>query len=147
MLPSLHQIRFFLAEWWRTLDRWLLWSIFALIVCGIFLTFSASPAVAERILKTKDTFYFVKRQLFFLVPSVGLMLGVSMLNPKQIRRIAGIVFMISFAMLVMTLFAGMEVKGAKRWLYFPGFSIQPSEFMKPAFAVVCAWIFASGRVI
>ena len=105
MLPSLHQIRFFLAEWWRTLDRWLLWSIFALIVCGIFLTFSASPAVAERILKTKDTFYFVKRQLFFLVPSVGLMLGVSMLNPKQIRRIAGIVFMISFAMLVMTLFA------------------------------------------
>lgn len=147
MFPSLHQIRFFLAEWWRTLDRWLLWSIFALIVCGIFLTFSASPAVAERILKTKDTFYFVKRQLFFLVPSVGLMLGVSMLNPKQIRRIAGIVFMISFAMLVITLFAGMEVKGAKRWLYFPGFSIQPSEFMKPAFAVVCAWIFASGRLI
>lgn len=145
--PSFADARLFIAEWWRTLDRWLLWSIFALILCGIFLTFSASPAVAERVFHEKDTFLFVKKQLFFLVPSVVLMLGISMLNPKQVRRVAMLVFIISFIALVMTLFIGMEVKGAKRWLYFPGFSIQPSEFMKPAFAVICAWIFASGRLI
>ena len=144
---QLQEIRFFLAEWYRTLDTWLLWSIAGLIVCGIFLTFSASPVVAERVLKTQDTFYFVKKQLFFLIPSIGLMLGVSMLSPKQIRRLAFIVFTASLIALVLTLVVGMEVKGAKRWLYFPGFSIQPSEFMKPAFAVICAWIFASGRLI
>lgn len=143
----LQKTQFFLAEWYRTMDTWLLWSIAALIVCGIFLTFSASPGVAERILKTQDTFYFVKKQLFFLIPSIGLMLGVSMLSPKQIRRLAFIVFAGSLIALILTLFVGMEVKGAKRWLYFPGFSIQPSEFMKPAFAVICAWIFASGRLI
>lgn len=144
---KIQNIQFFLAEWWRTLDRWLLWSILALIACGVFLTFSASPGVAERVLKTKDTFYFVKKQLFFLLPSLGIMLGISMLSPKQIRRLSFFVFVAAFVMLVMTLFVGMEVKGAKRWLYFPGFSIQPSEFMKPAFAVICAWIFASGRLI
>ncbi len=143
----LQKTQLFLAEWYRTMDTWLLWSIAALIVCGIFLTFSASPGVAERILKTQDTFYFVKKQLFFLIPSIGLMLGVSMLSPKQIRRLAFIVFAGSLIALILTLFVGMEVKGAKRWLYFPGFSIQPSEFMKPAFAVICAWIFASGRLI
>ncbi len=146
-IPNWQQIKLFLAEWWRTLDRSLLWSIFALILCGIFLTFSASPSVAERILKVRDTFFFVKRQLFFLVPSIFLMLFISMLNPKQIRRGSMIMLIVSFVLLILTLFVGMEVKGAKRWIFFPGGSIQPSEFMKPAFAVVCAWIFASGRLI
>ena len=74
------KIKSFFVEWARTLDRGLLWAILALIICGIFLTFSASPAVAERVIKTKDTFYFVKKQLFFLFPSVLLMFGVSMLS-------------------------------------------------------------------
>ena len=70
-----------------------------------------------------------------------------MLSPKHIRRIAFLVFVCFFILLIGTLLFGVEVKGAKRWLYFPGGSIQPSEFIKPAFAVVCAWIFASGRLI
>ena len=137
----------FFIEWARTLDRGLLWAILALIICGIFLTFSASPAVAEKVFKSKDTFYFVKKQLFFLVPSIILMFGVSMLSPKHIRRLSFLIFISFFILLICTLIFGMEVKGAKRWLNFPGFSIQPSEFIKPAFAVVCAWIFASGRLI
>ena len=139
------KISFF--EWTRTLDRGLLWAILALIACGIFLTFSASPAVAQRVIKNKDSFYFIKKQLFFLVPSITLMFGVSMLSPKHIRRLCFLVFLSFFVLLCCTLFFGMEVKGSKRWIYFPGFSIQPSEFIKPAFAVVCAWIFASGRLI
>ncbi|MBO5997423.1 MAG: putative lipid II flippase FtsW [Alphaproteobacteria bacterium] len=141
------KIKSFFVEWARTLDRGLLWAILALIICGIFLTFSASPAVAERVIKTKDTFYFVKKQLFFLFPSVLLMFGVSMLSPKHVRRFSFLIFVSFFILLICTLLFGTEVKGAKRWLYFPGFSIQPSEFIKPAFAVVCAWIFASGRLI
>ncbi len=134
----------FFIEWARTLDRGLLWAILALIICGIILTFSASPAVAQKVIKSQDTYHFVKRQLFFLVPSIGVMLGVSMLSPKQIRRLSLVVFLTFFVLMICTLFFGMEVKGAKRWLSFPGFSIQPSEFIKPAFAVVCALIFAYG---
>ena len=137
----------FFGEWFRTLDRGLLWAILGIILCGIFLVFSASPAVAERVFRTKDSFYFVKKQLLFLVPSIGVMLGVSMLSPKHIRRISFLVFISFLFLMVCTLFFGAEIKGAKRWLNFPGMSIQPSEFIKPAFAVVCAWIFASGRLI
>ena len=137
------QIKAFITEWARTLDRGLLWAILAVIVCGVFLTFSASPAVSER--TYKDSFVFIKKQLFFLIPSIGLMLGVSTLAPRHVRRLSFLVFLMFFALLVCTLFFGIEIKGAKRWINL-GFSIQPSEFIKPAFAVVCAWIFASGRL-
>ena len=134
----------FFIEWARTLDRGLLWAILAVVVCGIFLTFSASPAVSNR--TYGDSFVFIKKQLVFLIPSIGLMLGVSMLSPKHVRRLSFLVFLGFFILLICTLFFGLEIKGAKRWLNL-GFSIQPSEFIKPAFAVVCAWIFASGRLI
>ncbi len=141
------KLKTFLIEWARTLDRGLLWAILAIIACGIFLTFSASPSVAEHVIASKDTFHFVKRQLFFLVPSVAVMFGVSMLSPKHIRRLSMIVFLMFFCMLICTLFLGNEYKGAKRWIQLPGLTIQPSEFIKPAFAVICAWIFASGRLV
>ena len=141
------QIKSFLSEWFRTLDRGLLWAILGIVLSGIFLVFSASPAVAERVFRVKDSFYFVKKQLFFLVPSIAVMLGVSMLSPKHIRRLSFLVFMGFLLLMLCTLFFGSEIKGAKRWLNFAGMSVQPSEFVKPAFAVVCAWIFASGRLI
>ena len=140
-------IRFFLAEWWRTLDRGLLWSGLAIILCGIFLTFAASVGVAERVIKSGDSFHFVKRQLFFGALSVGVILGTSMLSPKHIRRIALITLVISFFMLLWLPVFGQVVKGATRWITLFGVSIQPSEFAKPAFAIFCAWIFASGRLI
>jgi len=141
------KVQNFLIEWLRTLDRGLVWAIFGIIICGIFLIFSASPAVAERVFRSKDSFYFIKKQLLFLIPSLGVMFGVSMLSPKHIRRLAFLIFVGFVFLMVCTLFAGAEIKGAKRWLNFPGVSVQPSEFVKPAFAVVCAWIFASGRLI
>lgn len=134
----------FFVEWARTLDRGLLWAILAVIACGIFLTFSASPAVSNRTFG--DSFVFIKKQLVFLIPSITLMFGVSMFSPKHVRRLSFLVFLGFFVLLICTLFFGLEIKGAKRWLNL-GFSIQPSEFIKPAFAVVCAWIFASGRLI
>ena len=141
------RLRLFLLEWWRTLDRGLLWAGLAIILCGVFLTFAASVGVAERVIKSGDGFHFVKRQLFFGALSVIVILGTSMLSPKHIRRVALIILIISLSMLLWLPIFGEVIKGSKRWINIFGVSIQPSELAKPAFAIFCAWIFASGRLI
>lgn len=128
-----------LSKWWWTTDKVLLFSITLIILIGIFLNFSASPAVAQKI--GFGSFHFVKRQLFFLPIAYGLMIFLSMQRLKNIRRIAIIGYIIAMIFLVMTLFMGYETKGASRWIRFFGFSLQPSEFIKPFFAVVAAWLF------
>lgn len=128
-----------ISNWWWTVDKVLLSLITVLIIIGIFLNFSASPAVANRI--GADTFHFVKRQLFFIPLAFGIMLLLSMQKLKTIRRIAIIGYVIVIALMILTLFWGEETKGASRWIRIFGFSLQPSEFVKPAFAVVAAWLF------
>ncbi|MBB4305462.1 cell division protein FtsW [Rhodobium orientis] len=128
------------AEWWWTVDRFLLFGILALMVGGVVLSFAASPPVAERL--HLDTYHFVKRQALFLVPAVAVLFGVSLLSPRQIRRVALVVLIGAVLMMLLTLFAGFEVKGARRWLSLFGMSIQPSEFVKPAFVVISAFLFA-----
>lgn len=128
-----------ISNWWWTVDKVLLSLITVLIIIGIFLNFSASPAVANRI--GADTFHFVKRQLFFIPLAFGIMLLLSMQKLKTIRRIAIIGYVIVIALMILTLFWGEETKGASRWIRIFGFSLQPSEFVKPVFAVVAAWLF------
>jgi cell division protein FtsW len=128
------------AIWWRTIDRWFLAAFLSLMGLGILLSFAASPAVAERI--GLDSFHFATRQIVFMLPALGAMLAVSYLNPRQVRRLALFMLGGSLALMVAVLFVGVEVKGAHRWLSLFGLSIQPSEFMKPAFVVICAWLFA-----
>ncbi len=107
---------------------------------GIVLSLAASPPVAERI--GLDAFYFVHRHVLYLVPAIAALLAVSFLSPRQIRRLALGVFLVSLILTVATLFVGAEVKGARRWIILAGINIQPSEFLKPAFVVLCAWLFA-----
>jgi cell division protein FtsW len=107
---------------------------------GFMLSFAASPAVAERI--GLPSFHFVERHALFILPSIVVMIGLSFLTPRQVRRTAIILLGVSLAMMVLALFFGVEVKGARRWIGVGAFSIQPSEFMKPAFVVVCAWLFS-----
>ncbi len=128
-----------LANWWWTVDKVLLTLIAIIIGIGIFLNFSASPAVARRI--GADSFHFVKRQLIFIPLAVALMLYLSMQNLKFIRRTAVIGYAITMILMIMTLFWGEETKGASRWIRIFGFSLQPSEFIKPCFAVFSAWLF------
>ncbi len=128
------------ATWWWTIDRWFLAAFLSLMGLGILLSFAASPAVAERI--GLDSFHFVTRQLFFMVPALGAMLLVSFLSPRNIRRLALAMLLVALAMMVAVLFIGVEIKGARRWLHIAGISFQPSEYMKPAFVVICAWLFA-----
>jgi len=129
-----------LAEWWRTIDKLLLVAVLFLMLAGMLLSFAASPPVAERI--GYESFHFIKRHALYLVPAIGLFIATSFLNPTQVRRIALGLFVVSVVMMLATLFVGMEAKGSKRWLLIAGFTIQPSEFIKPAFVVITAWLFA-----
>lgn len=129
-----------LADWFWTIDRFFLAAFILLMGLGFMLSFAASPAVAERI--GLDSFHFVKRHAFFLLPSIAVMFGISFLTPRQVRRAAMILLVVSLAAMVLALFFGVEVKGSRRWLAIGSFSVQPSEFMKPAFVVICAWLFS-----
>lgn len=128
------------GEWWWTVDRLLLSALFALMLSGIVLSLAASPAVAHRI--GLDTFHFVNRQVFFLIPATAVLIITSFLPPRWIRRLAFVAFVGALIMVVATLFIGTEIKGARRWLNFAGVGLQPSEFLKPAFVVLAAWLFA-----
>lgn len=129
-----------LADWFWTIDRFFLAAFIVLMGLGFMLSFAASPAVAERI--GLDSFHFVKRHAFFLVPAIAIMFGISFMTPRQVRRAAMILLIVSLAAMVLALFFGVEVKGSRRWISIGSLSIQPSEFMKPAFVVICAWLFA-----
>jgi len=128
------------ADWFWTIDRFFLATFILLMGIGFMLSFAASPAVAERL--NLDSFHFVKRHAAFLLPSLAVMVGISFLSPRQVRRTAMILLLASLAFMVLALFFGAEVKGSRRWISLAGLSVQPSEFMKPAFVVVCAWLFS-----
>ncbi|MFN7012542.1 MAG: putative lipid II flippase FtsW [Allorhizobium sp.] len=128
------------ADWFWTIDRLFMITFILLMAIGFMLSFAASPAVAERL--NLDSFHFVKRHAAFMLPALGVMIGLSFLTPRQVRRTAMVILAASLLMMVAALFFGIEVKGARRWLTIAGLSIQPSEFMKPAFVVICAWLFA-----
>ena len=128
------------AVWWWTIDRLMLLALGAIMLGGIILSLAASPPVAARL--GLDPFYFVHRHVLYLIPAIIVMLVTSILTPRQLRRVALVVFVISFMMVVATLFFGAEVKGARRWIVLLGINIQPSEFLKPAFVVLISWLFA-----
>ncbi|MBW8282955.1 MAG: putative lipid II flippase FtsW [Rhizobium sp.] len=128
------------ADWFWTIDRLFMITFILLMGIGFMLSFAASPAVAERL--NLDSFHFVKRHAAFMLPALGVMIGLSFLTPRQVRRTAMVILAVSLLMMVAALFFGIEVKGARRWVTLAGISVQPSEFMKPAFVVICAWLFA-----
>src|ERR1700709_1731936 len=129
-----------LSEWWWTVDRLQLEAVIALMLGGIILSLAASPPVATRI--GLDPFHFFNRHVMFLLPSFMVLIGVSFMSPKNIRRGALLVFAVSIVLIVATLAFGAEVKGSRRWITLLGVNIQASESAKPAFVVVAAWLFA-----
>ena len=128
------------GRWWWTVDRWALLALALLVALGIILILAASPPVAARL--RLDTFHFVRRQIGFAVPACLVLMLVSYLNPIGIRRLAIAGFLGSIALLALTLFFGTEINGARRWLDVGGFVLQPSEFAKPFFIVVTAYLLA-----
>lgn len=125
-----------LAEWWWTSDRWLFATVCFLMFAGVLLGMAASPAIAEKL--RYDTFHFVSRQIVFALLALSVMMLVSLLAIRDIRRLALLGFFVGIAAMGTALFIGPEIKGAHRWLDFGPLSIQPSEFAKPAFVILAA---------
>ena len=128
----------FINRWWKVIDQQSIIAMVILLAFSLMLVTTASPAVANRIGLTDN--YFSSRHVVFLTLAVIIILTFSLLDKKWIRRLAIFGFLGSLLMLVLVKFYGFEVKGATRWINIGGFSYQPSEFMKPFFAVVTGWI-------
>lgn len=132
------------AEWWFTVDRLLLAVLLALVAVGFALALAASPTVAVK--RGLPAFHFAERQL--VLGTVGLlaMLAVSALDPRQLRRLALALFVISVGLMIWAAVGGPDVKGARRWIRVAGFSFQPSEIGKPALIVLVAWLMSESML-
>jgi cell division protein FtsW len=133
-----------LGRWWWSVDRWTLAALLALVGIGYVMMLSASPAVAERI-GASSRHMFLARQVLYSGLAVVVMVVVSLFTPRWVLRFALLGTLGALALTALTLVAGTEIKGARRWLSVPGMSLQPSEFLKPCLAVVCGWLIAEGK--
>ncbi|PZP54310.1 MAG: putative lipid II flippase FtsW [Micavibrio aeruginosavorus] len=129
-----------IASWWWTVDRGLLACIIVLAVFGVALVTTASPPVAIRI--GADHAHFIIRHIMVVIPALVMMLCISVMSHKTIRRLGTVVLGLMMFLMVVVLLGGNEIKGAQRWISLPGFSLQPSELVKPAFAIVAGWLIA-----
>ncbi|MAR56770.1 MAG: putative lipid II flippase FtsW [Rickettsiales bacterium] len=129
-----------IGRWWWTVDRPTWFALLLLLVIGAVLVTTASPAVAARI--GLGEFHFAQRHYVFLFLTLLTMFGISLLSHQQVRQLAMLTFALAIVCLLLLPVIGFENKGATRWIRIAGLSIQPSEFLKPAFAVFVAWLFA-----
>ncbi len=131
-----------LRIWWREVDRVLLGLILGLMAFGSIAVAAASPASADRLSTAREQLsplYFFTRHLAWQFVGVLVLLGVSMLNREQARRLAVVVAVLMLGALFLVPVLGQEINGAKRWLNL-GMRFQPSEFLKPTCALLMAWI-------
>jgi cell division protein FtsW len=133
-----------MGQWWWTVDHWLLGATALLIIAGVVLSFTSSPAEAAR-LHIADPFHFAVRQSLFGAGAAAMVVAVSMLSARGVRRAAVIIYGLTILMMAVLPVVGHSAKGAARWIEISGFSLQPSEFMKPALIVLCGWMFAEGQ--
>lgn len=133
-----------LPRWWRTIDKWTLTSVFVLFGLGLLLGLAASVPLASR--NGLEPFYYVQRQAFFGGIALTAMLAISMMSPDMVRRLGVMGFGLAMvALMLLPLFGTDFGKGAVRWFSFGFASIQPSEFLKPGFVVVVAWLIAASQ--
>ena len=135
-----------LGQWWWTVDRWILLIVFLMIALGVWLSFGSSPAAAIRT-GVAEPLYYALRQVVFGTIALGIVFFCSLLSPKWVRRVALIAFIVSILVMVLVLLPilGHTAKGAKRWIQIAGFTLQPSEFVKPALIVLVGWMAAEGQ--
>jgi cell division protein FtsW len=133
-----------IPRWWRTIDKWTLTSVFILFGVGLLLGLAASVPLATR--NGLEPFYYVQRQAFFGGVALVVMLGISMMPPDMVRRLGVMGFAVSMlALMLLPLFGTDFGKGAVRWFSFGFASVQPSEFLKPGFVIVVAWLIAASQ--
>ncbi|MBZ6075223.1 FtsW/RodA/SpoVE family cell cycle protein [Microvirga puerhi] len=130
------------GDWWWTVDRLLLASLAILSLAGLVFLMAGGPPVAERL--GLSTFHFVNRQVLFLIPALAILLPVSFLSLRHIRRLALLIYFVGMGLILLAFQFGPEIKGAHRWIMIGPLGIQPSEFVKPAFVILAAWAFSEG---
>ncbi len=133
-----------IGVWWWTVDRWMLGMVALLIAIGVVISFAASPAAALR-MNIGDPFHFAVRQCVFAAGAAVILISVSMMDVKTVRRAAFFIWLAAIAVMIALPFIGHTAKGANRWIEFGGFTFQPSEYMKPALVILVAWMFAEGQ--
>jgi len=127
------------ADWWWTIDRLSAVIVIALIGIGLMLAVAASPAASGGP-QTAGNFNFAARQMVFAIVALAILFGASLLRPEQLRRVAAIIFVAALVGSFVVLFLGTQTLGARRWLDLRVFTLQPSEFLKPSFAILAAAI-------
>jgi cell division protein FtsW len=128
------------ANWWFTVDRVALLCVMMLLGIGLMLAIAASPAVTGR--SGSGDFHYAARQLMFAGLALAIMGGASLLDLKQIKILAAVAYASALIASFLVLFVGADVYGARRELDFGAFNLQPSEFLKPSFAILCAAVLA-----
>lgn len=133
-----------LGVWWWTTDRWLLGAAASLMFLGVMLSFASSPAATARI-GIDQPFFFAIRQGVYASAAAVILLSVSMLSPKGVRRVAFVVWLGAILCMMALPFIGHSAKGATRWIALGPLSLQPSEFVKPALIVLVSWMFSESQ--
>jgi cell division protein FtsW len=136
MSDALYDLKKFIIKWFNDIDIKTVSIVFVISLFGLILMLSVSPAIALRIHVSK--WHFISKHFVFLSLGFALMLFISALNNKVITKCCYFGFYISLLLLIVILFLGEDIKGAKRWINIGFFSMQPSEFMKAFFIVVNA---------
>ena len=135
-----------LPRWWQTIDKWSLACILLLVGMGLLLGLAASVPLAQR--NGLPPFHYVERQAIFGALAMVAMFFTSLISPEAVRRLGVVGFLVTFVLILMLPFIGSDFgKGATRWLSLGFVSIQPSEFLKPGFVVLCAWLMAASQEI
>lgn len=129
----------FIQKWWLSIDRTMLALIFILMVLGNIFVILASPVVANRIGIATNT--FLVKNIIFSAVGFGIIIFLSALNKEQIKILVPACFVFLELLLIIVLLFGTKNKGATRWIYIAGFSLQPSEIIKPFFAVLTSYVF------
>ena len=132
------------AMWWWTLDRVTLALVLILLLLGFFFSFSSSPIAAPHT-GSYDPFYYTKRHFFFALLTAGMMITISMLSIKGVKRVSLVIYGISLGIMALLPIIGHAAKGGRRWLELGPIALQPSEFLKPALIVLISWMFSEGQ--
>ncbi len=135
-----------LPRWWRTIDKWSLACILILFGIGLLLGLAASPPLAER--NGLAPFHYVQRQAIFGGLALVVMVAITMMSPRMVRRLGVLGFAMALVALMLLPFFGTDYgKGAVRWFSLGFGSVQPSEFLKPGFIVAAGWLMAASQEI
>ena len=130
-----NSLKFFLINYWRSIDKKILLCFLILFFLGLFFSFSSTSSLAgERL--DKDNYFFFKKHLIFTWLALLIMITISILKTEFIVKIVIPLFIASLILLALVPIIGVEVKGAKRWIDFYFFRLQPIELLKPFFILI-----------